>query len=91
MKLNLDLSSLAMILWCGMAIIAGSIWVLASQVRKVADILEQQTKSENRARQAMGSARTSVIARERTVSRPIAAMSGRRGSRSETQGAPVRR
>ena len=37
-----NLSSLAFILWSGMLIIAGSIWVLSSQVRKLADVLEDR-------------------------------------------------
>jgi hypothetical protein len=39
LQLNVNLTTLAAILWLGMLIISGSIWVLASQVRKVADVL----------------------------------------------------
>lgn len=42
LNFNINLTSLAIILWSGMLIIAGSIWVLSSQVRKVADLLEDQ-------------------------------------------------
>jgi hypothetical protein len=42
---NISLTSLAVVLWSGMLIIAGSIWVLSSQVRKLVDLLEQQGKS----------------------------------------------
>lgn len=42
LNFNINLTSLAIILWSGMLIIAGSIWVLASQVRKLADLVENQ-------------------------------------------------
>ncbi|WP_406699577.1 hypothetical protein V5E97_12010 [Singulisphaera sp. Ch08] len=42
LNFNINLTSLAIILWSGMLIIAGSIWVLASQVRKLADLFEDQ-------------------------------------------------
>lgn len=41
LQLNISLTTLAVILWSGMLIISGSIWVLASQVRKVADLLDR--------------------------------------------------
>ena len=44
LQFNISLTSLAVVLWSGMLIIAGSIWVLSSQVRKLADLLEQQGK-----------------------------------------------
>lgn len=90
MKLNIDLSSLAAILWCGMVIIAGSIWVLASQVRKVADLLEQHARTDLATRQGSARAHTSATSRVRTVSRPIEAAAGRRFSRSEANGSAVR-
>ncbi|MDR3638268.1 MAG: hypothetical protein P4L84_30980 [Isosphaeraceae bacterium] len=40
---HINLVSLAVILWSGMLIIAGSVWVLSSQVRKVADLIEQHS------------------------------------------------
>jgi hypothetical protein len=42
---NINLTSLAVILWSGMLIISGSIWVLCSQVRKLADILEERARN----------------------------------------------
>src|SRR5512135_2699239 len=42
LNFNINPTSLAMILWSGMLIISGSIWVLSSQVRKLADLLEVQ-------------------------------------------------
>ena len=42
LNFNINLTSLAVILWSGMLIISGSIWVLSSQVRKLADLLEAQ-------------------------------------------------
>jgi hypothetical protein len=39
LQVNISLTTLAAILWLGMLIISGSIWILASQVRKVADVL----------------------------------------------------
>ncbi len=49
LNFNINLTSLAVILWSGMLIIAGSIWVLSSQVRKLADILEDQARRVNAA------------------------------------------
>jgi hypothetical protein len=43
-NLTFDLSRLALILWSGMLVIAGSIWILSSQVRRLADLLEAQKK-----------------------------------------------
>jgi len=40
---NVNLTTLAVILWSGMLIISGSIWILASQVRKVADLMDRHT------------------------------------------------
>ncbi len=45
LSFNINLTSLAVILWSGMLIIAGSIWVLSSQVRKLADLFEDHTKA----------------------------------------------
>lgn len=45
LNFNINLTSLAIILWSGMLIIAGSIWVLSSQVRKLADLLEEQGRT----------------------------------------------
>ncbi len=46
--LNISLTSLAAILWSGMLIIAGSIWVLSSQVRKLVDLLEERGRAGDR-------------------------------------------
>jgi hypothetical protein len=43
LQFNINLTTLAVVLWSGMLIIAGSIWILASQVRKVADLLDQHS------------------------------------------------
>jgi hypothetical protein len=40
-QVQVSLTTLAAILWCGMLVIAGSIWVLASQVRRVADVIDR--------------------------------------------------
>jgi hypothetical protein len=45
LNFNINLTSLAVILWSGMLIISGSIWVLSSQVRKLADILEDRSQT----------------------------------------------
>lgn len=44
-NLNISLTSLAVILWSGMMVIAGSIWVLSSQVRRLSELLEEQVKA----------------------------------------------
>jgi hypothetical protein len=44
MQINVNVTSLAVILWLGMLIISGSIWVLSSQVRKVADLMEEHSR-----------------------------------------------
>ena len=45
MHFNVNLTSLAVILWSGMLIISGSIWVLSSQVRRLVDHMEEQSKA----------------------------------------------
>jgi hypothetical protein len=45
LSFNINVTSLALILWSGMLIIAGSIWILSSQVRKLADLYEANAKS----------------------------------------------
>jgi hypothetical protein len=45
LNFNINLTSLAIILWSGMLIIAGSIWVLSSQVCKLAEILADRRSS----------------------------------------------
>lgn len=44
LQFNINLTSLAVILWSGMLVIAGSVWVLSSQVRKVADLIEEHSQ-----------------------------------------------
>ena len=47
LNFNVSLTSLALVLWSGMLVIAGSIWILSSQVRKLADLMEQQARLAN--------------------------------------------
>ncbi len=71
MHFNISFTSLAVILWSGMLIISGSIWVLSSQVRKLVDVVEQQGRANLRAAEAarrMPGRPTSGVAR-RTVRR----------------------
>lgn len=65
---NINLTTLAVILWSGMLIIAGSIWVLASQVRKVADLLDQHS---SRATAPPRRAATTRALIRTTASRPL--------------------
>lgn len=44
MHFNINLTSLAIILWSGMLIISGSIWVLCAQVGKLSDIIEASAR-----------------------------------------------
>ena len=64
LNFNISLTSLAVVLWSGMLIISGSIWVLSSQVRKLVDLLERQGKAGLRgaqtARNALGCPTPSV-------------------------------
>jgi hypothetical protein len=50
---NINLTSLAVILWSGMLIIAGSIWVLSSQVRRLVDHMEEQSRLAIRDRRSI--------------------------------------
>lgn len=86
LNFNINLTSLAIILWSGMLIIAGSIWVLSSQVRKLADILEEQAQranlAEDRPAPPIRQARSyppSLPARRRVTSRVV------RGSLARSQ------
>jgi hypothetical protein len=84
-NLTIDLSRLALILWSGMLVIAGSIWILSSQVRRLADLLEAQKAATTEAapdlrmRVARGTSPTQAIPRRgaavgtRRVSRTVAA------------------
>jgi hypothetical protein len=76
MHFNINLTSLAVILWSGMLVIAGSIWVLSSQVRKVADLIEQHSERTVAEGRLAGSARPGTPARRpRAVVRRGAAAS----------------
>jgi hypothetical protein len=44
-NLTVDLCKLALILWSGMLIISGSIWILTSQVRRLGDLLEERART----------------------------------------------
>jgi hypothetical protein len=48
MHFTVNLTSLAAILWSGMLIISGSIWVLSSQVRRLVDHMEEQSRAGGR-------------------------------------------
>jgi hypothetical protein len=67
---NFNLTTVAVILWSGMLIISGSIWVLASQVRKLADLYEGRADTGATAvrppaprRDSMGAGRSRVTRR----------------------------
>ena len=53
MHFNINLTSLAVILWSGMLIISGSIWVLSSQVRRLVDHMEEQARVGMRDRRSI--------------------------------------
>jgi hypothetical protein len=72
LNFQINLTSLAIVLWSGMLVIAGSIWVLSSQVRKVADLIEEHSHRE-REESATVAVRTPTVLR---VPRAV----GRRGS-----------
>ena len=97
LSFNINVTSLALILWLGMLIIAGSIWVLSSQVRKLADLYEENAKSavaigqhgrSGRGPTAValfrGSTRRGCSSRSRVVARVSASA---RGPRSADPGA----
>jgi hypothetical protein len=75
-NLTHSLSNLALILWSGMLIIAGSIWVLSSQVRRLTDLLERRSKEESA---------TAVVVRVGGADR------GRRGASNRPSRAAARR
>jgi hypothetical protein len=45
MSININMTSLALILWSGMMVIAGSIWILSSQVGHLVELLRDQSRS----------------------------------------------
>ncbi|SIN77022.1 hypothetical protein SAMN05444166_0745 [Singulisphaera sp. GP187] len=98
LNFNINLTSLAIILWSGMLIIAGSIWVLSSQVRKLADLLEDQGREASatqvveapyQARLASTSAR--VARRGASVSLRSAGRTSLAAARGQGQLASLRR
>jgi DNA-binding GntR family transcriptional regulator len=67
MQFTVSLTSLAAILWSGMLIISGSIWVLSSQVRRLVDHMEEQSKagmSDHRSIRRALNCPTAPVARE---------------------------
>jgi hypothetical protein len=75
-SLTINLTSFAVIIWSGMLIIAGSVWVLTSQVRKLVDVIEERGRLEDaRARlhagETHGPASLPMTPRLRLVERPI--------------------
>lgn len=98
LNLNINLTSLALILWSGMLVIAGSIWVLSSQVRKLADLLEDRPKERAAAAEAVCEVRLTTTASPARVARrgaPVRVRGGGRiavsGSRALPQLVPPRR
>ena len=79
LQFNINLTSLAIILWSGMLVIAGSVWVLSSQVRKVADLIEQHSDRAASEARSVPSPRTGASVR---VARAARARADRRDSRS---------
>jgi hypothetical protein len=86
LNFNINLTSLAVILWSGMLIISGSIWVLASQVRKLADVFEDRERAGNAVLRppAPAPARGSTAARAR-VTRGGHVVASRRNGRAESE------
>jgi hypothetical protein len=83
LQFNINLTSLAVILWSGMLIISGSIWVLTSQVRKLADLIEaQQARTGAAESEPMPTLRVyAAPGRSRVVSRRVAPTQARRVAR----------
>lgn len=75
LQFNINLTSLAVILWSGMLIIAGSVLVLSSQVRKVADLMEEhssRTAASTRSAESVHSARLPrAVARRERIQRRV--------------------
>ncbi len=93
LNFNINLTSLAIILWSGMLIIAGSIWVLSSQVRKLADLLEDQGRASSSTQlvessyEAKIAASTTVTTASARIARRGASVSLRSGGRTSLVGA----
>lgn len=79
---SINLTSLAVVLWSGMLIVAGSVLVLSSQVRKVADLMEHHSNRTAADARLVESARPTAATR---VPRAVARRGGtqRRSLRSE--------
>jgi hypothetical protein len=86
LNFNINLTSLAVILWSGMLIIAGSIWVLSSQVRRLADILEDRSKSSAPAEGLADQARWSSSTAQVRVARRGASIRARGAVRTAVAG-----
>jgi hypothetical protein len=75
MTFHVNLTTFAVVLWSGMLIISGSIWVLSSQVRKLVDVIEDQGKARLRearsGRNAMASPRPIVHRKAVNVRRVV--------------------
>ncbi len=91
--ININLTSFAVILYAGMMVIAGSIWVLSSQVRRLSDLVEEHIKATATATGTRPAARRpalaaipvarheprrNVLGRDRVVARVSALSAGRR-------------
>ncbi len=83
MQFNINLTSLAVILWAGMLIISGSIWVLTSQVRRLADVIEaQQARTGASESEPLPTLRVyAAPGRSRVVARRVAPATSRRVAR----------
>lgn len=93
LNFNINLTSLAIILWSGMLIIAGSVLILSSQVRKLADLLEDQgrvsstTQVVESSYEAKLAASTTVTTASARIARRGASVSLRSGGRGSLVGA----
>jgi hypothetical protein len=78
---NFNLTSMAVILWSGMLIISGSIWVLASQVRKLADLYEDRADAGAATVRPPAPRRDSTAASRARVTRRSTSATAHRSSR----------
>ncbi len=76
--MHINLTSLALILWSGMLVISGSIWILSSQVRKIADLLETHPHRASTEAQASASVNPAATVR-------VPRVNSRRSARSPRQ------
>jgi len=91
LKLNIDLTSLALIIWSGMLIISGSVMVLSSQVRRLSDFLEKRAKSPALSRDDASQARSPGPGRARSAFRRSGMTTVRRVARDDASAARSRR